>query len=619
MADSTAISLVHLPEDSLGSKPCDLEFDAGASDSVGTSGDKHDSNDKSSMELSTELEGGDDGDDTSDLDEDLDSHSLNELEADEHLLAMIASGQVELEEDDEYEEDDEADEESRTGSSDVDEASTPSGDAIEFAIPEEAMQLASSPKKRLAEDEIPSEHDDHTRKKPKIEETNSSPTLSQLSEGPSPSMAAITTPPSSTTLETATIPVPVSLESPIPPTPPPKSGSTSRASRQPSSTPSSIVTRTRASHANAGGMVPEHSLSVPKYFNRDLVRVIEIPVWKIRETYEVEEDMRTKHQSDTRTSSHHARSVAALAELERRFMAHANPPVELQSTISCTPKAEDSEEEQVGNDKYYANLHYRKEIAERLRWVDVPGADRFKPEDRHMTEEQFHKSTLWPTYLGNSVGRLLPEEKWAQNLPDRHRNRRPAHRSNAANARIKTKTLVKGTSAVIIPKGFVLKIRSANGTSIIGRPSVPPGTSSALAGSLPLGGVLPFVTTSPTPAKRGRKRGRAPKHSNIPPVIPPSPYSVPSYIPASPYIMRPLPPNPTPETQPLPLVTRPPITLRFTPSKPAPPAQAPPPPSTPKVTKFVVKFGARTFSSAPTAPISSAPIAGIAAPTQAQS
>lgn len=593
MADSPTMALLHHADDSLASRPSDLEFDTVASDSVGTSGEKQELNDKSSMELSTELEGGEDGDELSDLGGDSDDHSLTELEADEGLLAMIASGQVELEEDDEYEDED-GDEASRSGS--TEDAEIPSSEAIELAIPEEDMQPAPSPKKRMADTEIPSDCEGYLPKKPKIDETTKSDAaLSSPPTSSSPPTLIVKS--SITTIQSISTVTPIT-ECPTSPvatkiltSPTPKPASAPRAPRSAVSTPSTMLTRTRASHASAGGMVPEHSLSVPKYFNRDLVRVIEIPVWSIRETYEVEEDMRTKHQTDSRNSSNHARTIAALADLERRFMAHARP-ISLQngSKMDVTT-AEESDDEEVGDDSYYAKLHYRKEISERLRWVDIPGADRFKPEDRNMTPAEFKASTLWPTYVSNAHGRLLPEEKWAQNLPDRSRHRRPTHRSHSTQVKVKTKPLAKGTTSVLIPKGFVLKIKSANGTSFIGRSSDPSGNRSTLPRSRspePL--KVDYAGSYTTPSKKSGKRGRTPKVTSASPLVPSSPYIPPPqhtiHAHGRPFLRFTSASNPSsqPQAHTFPVETS------------SAPIVAPLAPSPPKITKFVVKFGSRTFA-----------------------
>lgn len=599
MADSPTMALLHHAEDSLASRPSDLEFDTAASDSVGTNGDKQELNDKSSMELSTELEGGEDGDEISDLGGDSDDHSLNELEADEGLLAMIATGQVELEEDSEYD-DEEGEELSRTGS--TEDAEIPSTEAIELTIAEEDMQPTPSPKKRMADTEIPVDCEGYLPKKPKIED--SIDTNLALSSPSNSSASPLNVLETSTMIIETKLPQLLSTESPASPetkiltSPAPKPASAPRAPRSAVSTPSTMLTRTRASHASAGGMVPEHSLSVPKYFNRDLVRVIEIPVWSIRETYEVEEDMRTKHQTDSRNSSNHARTVAALADLERRFMAHARPSSTLNGVKMDITATEESDDEEVGDDSYYAKLHYRKEISERLRWVDIPGADRFKPEDRHMTPAQFKSSTLWPTYVSNAHGRLLPEEKWAQNLPDRSRNRRPTHRSHSAQVKVKTKSLAKGTTSVLIPKGFVLKIKSANGTSFIGRSSDPTGNRSTLPRSR---SPEPISGSYSTPSRKSGKR-RGPKAASASPIVPSSPYIPPPQH-SAPTTGRPYIRFTTssvisyPQPQPVAIESiQTPIAPIATPS-----------PSPPKITKFVVKFGTRTFSS-PTGAIAAPPV-----------
>lgn len=593
MADSSAPSLVHPAEDAMLAKVTDLELDGGASDSIGTSGEKTEMNDKSSMELSTELEGGEDEEETSEMGGDSEDDSLRALEADEGLLAMIASGQVELEEDDEYDEEDDGDELSRTGSADAEIVEIPFDASIHLPIPSDSVSASSSPKKRIAESELPEDCEDPTLKKAKIEETKSDENFSQ-----SPGGASHATPNFSSAMDTECPNLPILpatestqvAESTNNSSPLPKPASASRLPRQPAATPSSMVTRTRASHASASGKVPEHSHSVPKYFNRDLVRVIEIPVWQLRETYDTEEDMRTKYQTDTRVGSTHARSVAALADLQRRFMALSEMKATQNGISNGNYDGESSDDEEVGGDEYYAKLHYRKEIAERLRWVDIPGADRFKPEDRHMTVDQFRSSTLWTTYRSNSVGRLLPEEKWAQNIPDRNRNRRPASRSHTPQVKIKTKTLAKGTSAVLIPKGFVLKIKSSTGTSIIGRPAAPPGTRSTLPRSRSSDNSKGMGGSSSSTPKKGGKRNRTPKSTAATPAVPSSPYM----YPASPYVSSPYVPRtmaPTAQTTSLPnhfhqssnnLVHI--------------PIQPPAIPAPPKITKFVVKFGSRTFT-----------------------
>jgi hypothetical protein len=516
--------------------------------------------------------------------------SVDDLD-DEKLLEMIKNGELEysIEEDPEYE--------------------AEGGDMapIEFLC-ENIMPIttpsedSSSPsKKRVAVNDIDLEREGHVDKKPKLEDLPPSDAQHQTSPIPNPE-------PSSNKMDVDNLSIMPSLPKetpqilPIIQTPsvaPTKTSSRSRSSSNTVYTPLSIVTRTRAlSAANAGAeiIVPEHSHSIPKWMPRAPVRAIEIPVWSIRETYEEEEDIRAQYQAKLfptlNSSETSSNSTSTLKDLENRFFdlakttsSEKNGEIhELNGNkTNGGPSPNETEEEVVGDDKYYAVRHYRYEIKERLRWETGPGSDRFKKEDRFMTVEQFRSHALWPTYFNAPKGRLLPQEKWAQNM---------VHTRPRTIRRDKAKTTAAGqTSAngpkisapIIIPKGFVLKIKSVTGTTVVRtNPSTSAIGSSSSASTTMVGARTnhPSKPSTTTPSKPIVKKAgttlvavsqMAAPTAKIPTTLSPTP------IPSLPAITPPLtlPPPPPPP--------------------PPPPSQAAPPPKAPA--KLLIKFGSKTFSS----------------------
>lgn len=364
----------------------------------------------------------------------------------------------------------------------------------------------------------------------------------------------------------------------------------------PPSTPT-MVTRTRAMTAmTASGqeiVVPEHSHTLPKWMPRAPIRAIEIPVWTIRETYEEEETLRDAYRAKKiGSASEPLFAYCSLEEIEARLMklADSSKPAnnsvkasETVSTVLLSSGADDSDEEEVCDETYYAVRHYRYEILERLRWESGPGSDRFKQEDRNMSVDQFRAHELWATYFGGAHGKLLPPEKWAQNLvqarPKPNRKEKAPADSNARNLNLHAKHATKGNAPIVIPKGFVLKIKSATGTAVIRTgPSIPStlahGTHAGASSATPKS--LASSKQTPTPQKPVvKKSGLVP--TIAPPVAPPR------------FTVK--------KTSPLPPTT---------------PVAAPKPIETPPKARstLIFKFGSKTFGTASSAPSasSSAPL-----------
>lgn len=401
--------------------------------------------------------------------------SMHQLDA--GLLQMIENGEVEYaieeEEHEEAEEEPQDDHAASHGSENVEINCFDIG--LELPPPsEDSISSTSSPKKRPAAEEYPPDSVPSQEKKPRLSVDDKIVSPPAPSADPAPSAIpadSIQDPPLNlNTTEPAHTAPPTASNNRS------KSKGASRppASRQPPSTPSSIMTRRGALAASTSGMVPEHSHTLPKFMPKAPIRAIEIPVWSIRESYDMEEDLRTRYQAEVRSKSTTPKENSqemSIAELEARFWALS------EKDIDSSGSQLNEEEEKNGEDDAYAELHYKYEILERLRWTEGPGSDRFKQEDAKMTVEQFRASALRHTYRSSGNGRLLAEEKWAQNMT----NSRPRAKRTARSTpiRVPQPTVAKGSSAIMIPKGFVLKIKSSSGTTIIGKTSAPPGSSSS--------------------------------------------------------------------------------------------------------------------------------------------
>lgn len=362
-------------------------------------------------------------------------------------------------------------------------------------------------------------------------------------------------------------------------------------------TPLSVVTRRGAMSAATSGaevIVPEHSHTVPRFMPRVPIRAIEIPVWSIRDTYEEEEDLVAQHQrlSRSKNGPKSAETSAALHDLESKYFslsdssttastldpspsstscAHSTPSNGKEALCKSTcaskpPSLEDVDTEIVGDDDYYAVRHYKFEIAERLRWLSGPGSDRFKKEDRNMTVDQFRRHPLASTYINGTTGRLLPEEKWAQNMvherPRSVRRDRSANRSTPSKSSHKLQTHQPQVSGDAQPRKFIFKIKTATTTKII-TASFPPNAYVPLKSKATPSKKTPSKSTPTHPIVK--KSGISQQHPFHQP---------PSHHPKAP---------PTQSTSSaFPFVV---------------PVSVPPPPPPRPPTKLVVKFGTKTFGS----------------------
>ena len=534
--------------------------------------------------------------------------SVEEMDENE-LLAMIENGEVGYEVEEVVESEPmEADE-------------GPIEFAVETSLPptlanDVSVSSPDASRKRCAEHEVPTDSEAPQDKKPKYTESDSfaSPTFEMPLSDSSPSMASISIDDSSimdgNLPEKSIEPAPTKTQV----SPPNKTPSRTRGSSVVITTPLSVVTRRGAMSAATSGaemIVPEHSHTVPRFMPRVPIRAIEIPVWSIRDTYEEEEDLIAQYQrlSHSKNAPKSAETSAALHSLESKYLSLAGgtttPSTSAPSnSTSCThstvpngtdtickstahtkPSAlEDMDTEIVGDDDYYAVRHYKLEIAERLRWLSGPGSDRFKKEDRNMTVNQFRRHPLASTYIDGTSGRLLPEEKWAQNMvherPRSTRRDRSASRCTPTKSPSKLQTHQLPTPVDGQPRKFIFKIKTTTSTKII-TASFPPNANVPLKSNLIPSKKTPSRTspTHPVVKKSGISQQLPHHQAPPPPAQRASPHSAPATLPFVAPVSVPTPPPPPPP--------------KLLPSRPP--------------TKLVVKFGSKTFGSNTTSQPSALP------------
>ena len=453
------------------------------------------------------------------------------------LLEMIENGELEysLEEDPEYEDDE-------TDTNPIEILFEPS---MPLPIPnEDSSSSTDSTKKRGAPDSPHEEDDGHVPKKPKLVENEPEAPSEPI---PQVEIPATTTPIAMDVDQPKLEAAPPVVEEkkdeikmPAPATPKQKTPSRGRGTPYVATTPLAVVTRTRALSASTAGaetIVPEQSLSVPKFMPKAPIRAIEIPTWSIRESYALEEDIRSDYQafrSSNKAGSSSASSSAnsSIYELEKKFYracdvtiaqeliaasrtgrceAHQNS----SAVPSCTKCRVDLKEE-TDEDASYAVRHYRREIAERLGWDVGPGPKRFRKEDRDMTVDEFKASNLWPTYFTTHKGKLLPKDLWAQNMVPERKPRQSPSEHHAGPGRPRSRTSNKNASApkvappVVVPKGFVLKIRSAAGVTVVKGGNATPSPAALVRRPAP----VPGTATSPKKVIVKKSAGIAPLPPN---------------------------------------------------------------------------------------------------------
>jgi hypothetical protein len=388
---------------------------------------------------------------------------------------------------------------------------------------------------------------------------------------------------------------------------PNKTPSRGRGTPYVATTPLAVVTRTRALSASTAGaeiIVPEQSLSVPKFMPKAPIRAIEIPTWNVRASYELEEDIRTDYQSfrsnNKSSGSSSTSTLTSISELEKKFYRACDAEIAAElithprnhrceahqnATTSSCAKCRTDPNEETDDDASYAVRHYKKEIIERLGWDVGPGPKRFKKDDKDMSVDDFKSSTLWPTYFTTHKGKLLPKDLWAQNMAPERKPRHHHVEHHAGPGRPRTRTPKQTASVprapppVIVPKGFVLKIRSAAGLTVVKGGNVTP---------LPTGlvrrpGGTPAQTTTPKKPIVKKSAGVIPSSTNgsAPPAG-----QISSAMPVPKVISTPSKPSQSTSNTVIPPVTTavPPVILSRGPAK------------------LVVKMGSKTFTPAPAQP-----------------
>lgn len=430
--------------------------------------------------LNDEVLGDDDPHSPHRSDSGLDTASSLGHDADhQRLLDMIARGELEYSIEEDAEETDKEDDNEPIeilveDSLPAEPSQEASQDSEPSSIPSKKRSIPSSPHESVTSPES---------KKPKLEENPDDAPVVVLPETPAPPIAPITT---AMDVDVPNAPCKITEEAhPIDIKSPEvcnsrsasiKSPSRSRSSNSTPITPLGMVTRTRALTASTAGaetVIPEHSHVVPKFMPKAPIRAIEIPVWHLRDTYEQEEDLIAQYQSLKTTKGDAEGLAASQLAIETKFALLWNlpPPVEPVKNAAMQVDDKESESEEEGDsDAHYVERHYKKEMNERLLWEGC-AEPRFKPEDLQMTFDEMKTTFLWNTYTSAGNGKLLPKDLWAQNMT--HDKRRPHSYYHVSASPKKTAPKHKPTPSapaslpLVVPKGFVLKLKSATGITIL--------------------------------------------------------------------------------------------------------------------------------------------------------